>query len=248
MRIGVVGASGRVGTRLVETILSNPGLELAAALVSPNSNLIGRPVAGGSLEYRPAAAAMKSNCDVMIDFSTPAASVALQESIGTKRIPTVIGTTGFSPNQDARLTALSRFRPLLISANFAHGFEAFRQVALGFARRLPGAEPTVAEAYDHRRPGGPSGTSDLLARGLQAERGGAMGFPAGDTTVVMHRESDTAGVNEVRFDLGPCEVSLTFIVHTLAAYAEGAISAAQWLVSEAPAIGRFSSADCFQKR
>jgi 4-hydroxy-tetrahydrodipicolinate reductase len=248
MRIGVVGASGRVGTRLVESILANPGLELAAALVSPSSNLIGRPVANGSLVYRPAAAAMKSNCDVMIDFSTPGASMALQNAMGAKRIPMVIGTTGYTAEQEARLTALSRFRPLLISANFALGFEAFTQVAFGFARQLPGVEPTVVEAHEYSRHGAGSGPSDLLAKGLQAERSSVMGFAAGATAVVTRRKSNTAGFNEVRFNLGSCEVSLTFVVHTLAAYAEGAISAAQWLVSEAPAIGRFSCADCFKIR
>lgn len=248
MRIGVAGASGRIGTRLVEAILANPGVELAAALVSPSSNLIGRPVAGGSLVYRTAATAMKSKCDVMIDFSTPAASVALQESIGSKRIPTVIGTTGFTPEQDARLTALSRLRPLLISANFAHGFEAFKNAALGFARRFPGAEPTAVETYGYRRPLGASSSVELLAKELQAERSHAMGFSAGETTFVTHREGETVGLNEVRFDLGSCEISLTFFVHTLSAYAEGAISAAQWLVSEAPASGRFSCADCFKTR
>ena len=75
MRIGIIGASGRVGTRLIEAILASPGLELAAALVSPGSPLIGKPVAG-ALEYRPAEKTIRSHCDVMIDFSTPAASLA----------------------------------------------------------------------------------------------------------------------------------------------------------------------------
>ena len=145
MRVGILGASGRVGARLVEQILTNPGLELAAALVSPQSRLIGSPVAGGSLEYRPADAAMKSHCDVMIDFSTPAASLAFQETLGTKTIPMVIGTTGFTDEEEERLTDFSRHRAMLISANFAHGFEAVRLAIVGFSQRMPEAEAAVSE-------------------------------------------------------------------------------------------------------
>ena len=55
MRIGILGASGRVGTSLVELIVSNPGLELAAALVSPDpaSALPAAPVFSASIVSAP---------------------------------------------------------------------------------------------------------------------------------------------------------------------------------------------------
>lgn len=243
MRIGIIGASGRVGTRLIETILANPGLELAAALVSPGSALVGRPVAGGVFEYRPADSAIRSHCDVMIDFSTPAATLAFQELLGEKPLPVVVGTTGFSAAGDEALTRHAAKRPLLVSANFAHGFEAFRQAALGFARQMPGAEPLVAETYHARKKAEPSGTSKMLAGEIAAVRSLAMGFAAAETPVAVNREGDTVGINEIRFNLGPGEAAFTFTVHTLAAYAEGAVAAARWLVDAAPPPGRYSLAD-----
>lgn len=243
MRIAIMGASGRVGTRLVELVLANPGLELAAALVSPGSRLVGTPVAGGSIEYRAADAAMKSHCDVMIDFSAPAASLTLQEQIGTKAIPMVIGTTGFTPEEDERLSAFCVHRPMLISANFAHGFEAFRQAAMDFARRMPDAEATVAETYHARKKSEPSGTSLLLQRQLFETRSRVMGFAAPQPSIVVEREGDTVGVNEVRFSMGSAEATFTYRVQTRAAYAEGALAAAQWLVSTPRPAGRYSLAD-----
>ncbi|MCL6710016.1 hypothetical protein M8R20_23760 [Pseudomonas sp. R2.Fl] len=246
MRIAIVGASGRVGTKLVELVLANPGLELAAALVSPGSRLVGRPVnGGGSIEYRPPEAAMKSHCDVMIDFSTPAASMRLQEQTGEKPIPVVIGTTGFTEEDDARLTAFAAHRPLLIDANFARGFQAFRLAATEFAGRMPDAEATVAETYHARKKADPSGTSRLLARQLFEARSKAMGFAASAPHITVHREGDAVGVNEVRFDMGSAEAIFTYRVHTLAAYAEGALAAAQWLVSRARPAGRYGLADTF---
>lgn len=243
MRIAVMGASGRVGTRLVELVLASPGLELAAALVSPRSALVGTPVAGGSIEYRPSDAAMNSHCDVIVDFSSPAASLALQGEVGEKPIPMVIGTTGFSVEEDAALTAFAAHRPMVVSANFALGFEAFRQIADRFARLMPGGEAGVGEVYHARKKAEPSGTSRWLAATVREARSAAMGFDAPEPDIRVTREGDTVGVNEVRFDLGSAELLLSYRVHTLAAYAEGALAAAQWLAARRPANGRYALAD-----
>jgi len=55
-RFAVYGASGRVGARLVEAILASPGMELAAAHVSPTSSWIGGQVGNTAIEYRQAVA------------------------------------------------------------------------------------------------------------------------------------------------------------------------------------------------
>lgn len=243
MRIAIMGASGRVGTRLVELVLANPGLELAAALVSPRSALIGTPVAGGSIEYRPAEAAMNSHCDVMIDFSSPVASLALQQQVGLKPMPMVIGTTGFTTEDDAALTGFAAHRPMVVSANFALGFEAFRQAAEHFARLMPGGEASVGEVYHARKKADPSGTSRWLASTVRDARSAVMGFAAPTPEIHVEREGDTVGINEVRFDLGSAELLLSYRVHTLAAYAEGALAAADWLHTRRPAHGRYSLAD-----
>lgn len=243
MRIAIMGASGRVGMRLVELILANPGMDLAAALVSPGSRLVGTPVAGGGIEYRPAQAAIKNHCDVIIDFSTPSASLALQDALAEKPIPVIVGTTGFSAEEDEKLSQYSAHRPMLVSANFARGFEAFRLAATDFARRMPDADAAVSEVYHSRKKNEPSGTSKLLARQLHEERSRAMGFEAPHPPISVAREGDAVGINQVRFDMGSAESVFNFQVHSLAAYAEGAVAAAQWLVSTPRPAGRYSLAD-----
>jgi 4-hydroxy-tetrahydrodipicolinate reductase len=243
MRVAIMGASGRVGTRLVELILANPGMDLAAALVSPGSRLIGTAVAGGGIEYRAPQTAIKTHCDVIIDFSTPLASLALQDALSDKAIPVIVGTTGFSSEQDAKLSHYSAHRPLLVSANFARGFEAFRLAATRFARRMPDADAAVSEIYHSRKKSEPSGTSRLIARQLYEERSRAMGFEAPHPPISVAREGDTVGINQVRFNMGSAEVVFNFQVHSLAAYAEGAVAAAQWLVSTPRPAGRYDLAD-----
>ena len=131
MRVIVFGASGRVGTHLVEAVLADPGLDLAAAVVSPQSDRRGIPVAAGAVEYRAADPTMNAHADVIVDFSTPAASIELQRMLDRKPIPVVIGTTGFVPDQQHELEHAGRYRPILASANFAVGFEPFLGAATG---------------------------------------------------------------------------------------------------------------------
>lgn len=243
MRVGVLGASGRIGTRLVESVTADPGLDLVAALVSPGSRFVGQRVGTGVLEYRPPDYDMRCYCDVIIDFSTPAATLAFQALLRDLPIPMVIGTTGFTAEQDQELSRFSQIRPLLIDANFAFGFEAFKQSVMDFAERMPGAFPQVSETYHSRKKPEPSGTTQMLAAALNSTRSKAIGFDVSDTLINVKREGNSVGINEVRFDLGPAAVTFNFTVETLAAYAEGAISAAQWLVREAPDHGRYSTAN-----
>jgi 4-hydroxy-tetrahydrodipicolinate reductase len=247
MRIGIHGAAGRVGTRLVKLIEASPEFELTAALVSPGSSLVGTPVAGGSVDYRSSAASIEQDqCDVIIDFSKPAASLALQKDLGSKRIPVVVGTTGFSDEQDRLLTAYATHRPLLVSANFARGFEAFRRAADDIALHVPDAEASVAETYHARKKSDPSGTSRLLAGLIRQARSRAMGVEAPEIPIVVQREGDVVGINEVHFDMRSAEILVSYRVRTLDAYAEGALMGAAWLVSRSPASGRFSLADTVQ--
>jgi 4-hydroxy-tetrahydrodipicolinate reductase len=240
MRIIVFGASGRVGTALVEAVISDPGLELAAAVVSPQSSRLGQPVGNSVLEYRMIDPEMNAHCDVIVDFTTPAASLELQRVLATKPLPVVIGTTGFAPEQHRTIEAAARHRPILTSANFAVGFEPFLNMARLFARLAPGARASVEEIYHARKKAVPSGTSERLAETLRA----AAPSPDGALPPIrVEREGQTVGVNTVRFDLGSAEVTATFTVRSLAAYAHGALAAARWLVERMPGNGLYALSD-----
>jgi len=237
-----MGASGRVGLKLVEAVLADPGLELAAAFVSPQSRLLGTPVANGSIEYRAAEADFRSYCDVVIDFSTPAASLQLQDMSARLALPMVIGTTGFTAAQEARLVVHARHRALLISPNFAFGFEAFKLAVLQFARQTPSADPTIIETYHINKKAEASGTSQQLAALIRDARQGAS-VAIETPHIVVQREANVVGDTIVRFDMSAGEISFRCSVQTIAAYAEGALAAARWLVESGAQRGRFSLAD-----
>ena len=245
MRIAVHGASGRVGTQLVEAIMNAPQFELAAALVSPASQRIGEPISGTGVEYRAVDPNMNCRCDVVIDFSTPAASNALQAALGDSPLPVVVGTTGFSEAERAELRRASGKRPLLMGENLAVGFEAFSQAAKLFADLQPSAAAVVEEVYHARKKNAASGTSLRLAR-LVGQQSGSSDANL-DVPIIVHRKGQTVGINTVHFDLGSTELCFTYTVHRLGAYAEGALSAAQWLADEAPGPGLYALADTLRR-
>lgn len=242
MRVAIYGASGRVGVHLVEAILANPGLELAAALVSPKSAVLGSAVAGTAVEYREINPTFNARFDAIIDFSTPEASIYLQELLGTKPIPVVVGTTGFSEKEDQMFEQFAQHRRIMTGANFALGFEAFVASINQFAQSHPGADAAVAEIYHRRKKAVASGTSRRLAEEVSRARklaGGDSALPP----ISVGRVGDTVGVNSVSFDLGVSKAEFTFTVETLAAYAEGALAAMRWLVQDAAEIGRYYPID-----
>ncbi len=231
MRIAVMGASGRVGLRLVEKILEDPGLELAAAIVSPTSRFLGERVAGTALEFRALEPSLNCHADVFVDFSKPAASLALLEAMGDKPLPVVIGTTGFDAAQEAAIDRHAAKRPLLLAPNFALGFDAFEAAVADAVRRDPGAEATVFETYHARKKPDPSGTSRRVAELIARVRREVSGHDLGEPQIVVRREGDVVGLTEVRLALGSAELRFTHEVHDRVAFAEGALAAARRFVA-----------------
>jgi 4-hydroxy-tetrahydrodipicolinate reductase len=132
---------------------------------------------------------------------------------------------------------------MLVSSNFASGFEAFRLSALDYMARMPAAAPSILEIYHARRADEATTTSRQLARQLRDVRGATMGVAAPDTPVVVHRRGAEAEVTEIHFEMGSAAVVMTYRVHTLTAYAHGAIAAAAWLISTPRAPGCYALTD-----
>lgn len=218
MRIAVLGAGGKVGRELVAQITAADDLSLAEAISGRNGTAL---------------AAAGLNADILVDFSTPSATMDLLDKVAARALPLVIGTTGFSPDQAARVRAEGAHRPILVGANFTLGFEAFRRCGLQLASDLPGADLTVEETYNAGKKAAASGTTQGLIAELAAD-GRAV-------ATQINRLGDTPGINTILLDLGVAEISLIMKVASRAAYAAGALVAARWLCAQAK--GAYTPAD-----
>ena len=212
IRISVLGATGRVGTALLDAIAEATDLTLVEAISGSGSS-------GAILLDH----ARFDQLDAIVEFSTPAAVMALLDRLKGNPIPVVIGTTGFDQEQTERLSAEATTRPLLVGANFTKGFEAFTAAGRDMARALPDADLTVGEIYNAMKKPVASGTTQRLCHEL-GEDGREVGID-------IARIGDTPGVNSIELDYGVAAIKLTLTVHSRAAYAAGALDAARWLIS-----------------
>lgn len=236
LKVGVFGASGRVGKLVVEAVLAAPDLTLAAATVSAASPMSGKPVPGSDLTYGTLDGLAAAACDVVVDFSKPAAVMDLLKTGLADDVPLVIGTTGFDSFQSSLIEAAARRRAVVLGANFGRGFPAFLRLATTLAAAESAVVPRISEIYHARKKAEPSGTSVLLAAAV-AEAGGHV---AADIPIDVLREGETVGVNGVAVDFGPAGLEIRYTVHSLASYAEGALAAARWAVDCGPGLYRLA--------
>ena len=128
--IGIHGACGRTGRRIVDLAHADPDITLAAALDAPNHPLLGRDIgeiAGvGPLGVRVAnELPLHTRLDCMLDFSTPAGTMAILPTCLDRRIPILVATTGHSAEQRAEIASAAHFIAVLHApSTWHHGLVA----------------------------------------------------------------------------------------------------------------------------
>jgi 4-hydroxy-tetrahydrodipicolinate reductase len=246
-----------MGRTLIEAIdLSNADMVLAAALEQPQSSLLGADageLAGlgkkevtvvGSLEE------VIDQIDVLIDFTVPAATVANARLCAEKGKAIVIGTTGFTPEQQAELNAAATATAVCKASNFSTGVNVCFQL-LDMAARVLGddVDIEVYEAHHRHKIDAPSGTAlsmgkvvaDALGRDLDKVavygREGQTGARARDTIgFATVRGGDIVGDHTVTFAAEGERVEITHKASSRMSFARGAVRAANWLVGNEPGL------------
>ena len=155
IRITVAGASGRMGRTLIRAIAENPDMRLAFALERPGHGELGKDagvLAGlpqNGIAVTDDSLAALAASDAVLDFTTPAASVPLSELAAQARIVHVIGTTGFSDDELARLKASARHAVIVKSGNMSLGVNVLAALVREAAKALPGYDVEILEMH-HR--------------------------------------------------------------------------------------------------
>jgi 4-hydroxy-tetrahydrodipicolinate reductase len=250
LSVGVHGALGRMGRRLIELIAQDPSLRLGAALVSErNPNLgqdanvmVGLAAAGVSVcHLLPDPAAI----DVMIDFSLPAAAVSAAECCRRRNIPLVIGTTGFTPDQRRELVAASATFPLLIAPNMSRAVNLLMKLVDTAARALgDSADIAIVERHHRTKKDAPSGTAlrlaEMAGRGqasarlVPADSGAGTGTlqPAREISIHALRLADSPGEHVVVFGLMGETLELSHRAINRDGFVRGALDAAKFLAGK----------------
>ena len=241
LKVVVAGAGGKMGQALIEGVLADASLQLAAALDASASPAVGRNVGGikVSSDVRKAVTAG----DVLIVFTRPEGTIAHLEACARAGKSIVIGTTGISePLRKAILQAARRI-PIAMSPNFAVGVNAvFRLAEVAAGILGDGYDVEIVEAHHRHKVDAPSGTAlklgEIIAAALKRDlRKNAKHGREGDTGVRPAKQigfhairgGDIVGEHTVIFAGTGERVEVTVRSQSRMTYALGALRAAKFL-------------------
>ncbi|MDP9297782.1 MAG: 4-hydroxy-tetrahydrodipicolinate reductase [Actinomycetota bacterium] len=190
IRVGVLGAAGRVGGEVCRAVAADPALILAAAVDPGHAGaVVGDVEVSASLD-----ALLDASVEVAVDFTHPGAVMDNVRWCVAHRVHAVVGTTGISGAELEELRALAEEGAhVLVCPNFAIGAVLMMRFAEQAARYLPAAE--IVELHHDGKADAPSGTAIATAQRIAAAHGSeAAGAAGGDVAHPGARGADVDGI------------------------------------------------------
>lgn len=176
VKIGVVGAAGRMGQALIAAIVENPKTVLTAALERDGASTIGQPASliAPDVIISNDAEAVIASCDAILDFTTPAATVSFAAHAATHSTAHIIGTTGCDATHESVIAEAARHTAIVKSGNMSMGVILLSVLVEQASRALEAADwdIEVLEMHHKHKVDAPSGTALLL--GEAAAKGRAI--------------------------------------------------------------------------
>jgi 4-hydroxy-tetrahydrodipicolinate reductase len=256
MKIAVLGAGGRMGQALTRVLAETPGCAIAGGIEAKGSPLVGRDL-GEVAGLEPLGLAIPddplpvfAHVDGVLDFTTPASAIEFAELSAQARLVHVIGTTGFTAADEAKIEAAARHATIVKAGNMSLGVNLLAALTARVATSLgPEFDIEILEMHHRHKRDAPSGTSLMLghaaaeARGVSLEaqgvrtRDGNIGPRRdGDIGFAALRGGDVVGEHRVIF-AGPGErIELAHIATDRGIFARGAVKAALWARGQSPGL------------
>mgnify|MGYP004469619489 FL=1 len=251
LKIGIVGAGGRMGRNLIQAVHQFDGVELTAAFERAGSSLIGADagelVGLGNLGVSiKATLAENPNFDVLIDFTRPEGTLEHIAFCVANHKKMVIGTTGFDDVGKQAIKAAAEKIGIVFASNYSVGVNLVFKL-LEKAAKVMGdyCDIEVIEAHHRHKVDAPSGTAlsmgehiaKTLGRDLKThgvfERNGITGERKRDEIgFATIRAGDVVGEHSVWFADEGERVEIAHKASSRMTFANGAVRAAKWLESK----------------
>jgi 4-hydroxy-tetrahydrodipicolinate reductase len=249
IRVGLAGASGKMGRTLQDLISHRQDMVCAGAIARVASASAALPVVTNVADL--------DSPDVVIDFSEPGFAMEVARQCARAGVALVSGTTGFAPKDFLQLEELAEQIPMLWAANMSLGVNLMTILSEWVAGILPDFDVEIVEAHHRHKKDAPSGTALRLGEAVATGRGrrledvaiydrsevrqardpDAIGF-------AVIRGGDIVGDHSVLFAGDGELLTLSHRATSRATFASGALLAARWLVLQKP--GFYSMSDALE--
>ena len=232
---------GRMGQQLIKSSKKNRNFKLVSLT---ENRLINKKIAGLKPTKNNIDAFKKSN--VIIDFTVPKCTLEILKIATKLKKRVVIGTTGFSKNEENLIKKFSRKIPILKAGNMSLGVNLLMYLTEIASKSLgDNFLSKIYEVHHKHKIDYPSGTALMLGKGIADGKNKSFytmigkkylnkkSFPyAKRINFNSIRQGEVIGEHEVRFSSGKEIIKLNHESFDRALYSEGALTAATWLMSK----------------
>jgi len=241
IKVIVCGACGRMGREVIAKVRQTKEMELIGAIEAPAHPLIGKDIEG--VEIREGLEEVVQPGAVIIEFTTPSATLAHLETAKRKKIPMVIGTTGFKEGEYARIKEASRNIPILISPNMSIGINLLFKVVEKITKAIgKDFDKEIVEVHHRNKKDAPSGTArriaqiiakaegeDLSRVGVYGRKGLGKGRSKKEIGIHAIRGGSVVGEHTVLFAGEGERLEITHRAESRQIFAQGAILGAKFI-------------------
>ena len=256
LKIAVTGAAGRMGRELIKAVHDAPGCVVAGAIEQAGSIALGQDaglLSGlGKIGVVITDDALETfaKVDAVLDFTVPAASVEFAGLAANARIVHVLGTTGFTKEQDAKIAAAARHARIVKSGNMSLGVNLVSALVKKVAAALDADfDIEIVEMHHRHKIDAPSGTALLLGKAAAEGRkvslddvsvrvrdGHTGARRRGDIGFATLRGGNVVGDHMVMFAADGERIEIAHRATDRGIYTRGAVKAALWAYGKPPGL------------
>jgi len=258
-QIVIAGANGKMGKELINACANDSSTNIAGAMVRADHPYIDReielsaPLKNNQVKYTSQNKAFVRETDVIIDFTLPNNTLTLIEQCIKTNVAIVIGTTGFSNEQQKQISEAAKIIPVLQASNMSVGVNVTMALLKQAAKILGNNIPIeITETHHIHKKDSPSGTAITMAETLAKSTGSELDqclvidetnpdYQPGHIYVNSIREGEVVGDHCVKFLLEDETIEISHKASDRKIFASGAVRAAKWLAGKAP--GMYSIED-----
>lgn len=247
-KIGIMGASGRMGRMLLQATLDNPKTTLQGAFVRGISSLIGVDAGefiGTGKNGVTLTTLDTQGLDALIDFSLPEALDEVLAQCIANKTALVMGVTGLTDDQETKLKEAAKLIPIVYAGNFSTGVNLSLNLLATTAKVLGlDADVEIIEHHHKHKIDAPSGTALMMAKSVADARGqslktalvhgrqGAAKRTAGEIGMHAIRGGEIVGEHTVEFIMNGEIIEITHKAMSRMTFAAGAVRAAVWATTQ----------------
>lgn len=252
----VAGCGGRMGRAVVAQAVRTPGVTLAGGFERPESPAIGEDIGhiagldGLGLTVEDSFVEGMKRASALIDFTAPGASLENARACAEAGVAHVVGTTGFTPEQEAEIHQLAEQTPIVKSGNMSLGVNLLAALVEQAAAKLSEEyDIEILDIHHRMKTDAPSGTALMLGEAAAKGRGVTLAEKSvhvrdgqmaprtpGDIGFAVIRAGGIVGEHKVHFAGAEEIVTLSHAAIDRALFAKGAIAAACWASGRKPGL------------